>query len=525
MTPTAPQDGSAPSPALTSWRTTTAVRVFALALATGTALSSGVFVQSAPILVVLVLAASVTSLLEWMTRNRPLHWHAVAEAVAVTVLLVATQSTSELGAYLAVPAIAAGVRHGLVTTLNVTLVAVLTVAATVAADPASDALRRSGETGPWLAIGLGVGLLASLQSRSTRTMAARQAPYATAHQLMERIHRLARSGSLGLDSAALASDLDSAMQRASGCARSTVFVVDPDETLRPLNAGDDAERLATEIGLPEWERTPGAAVVPLRGSQQVLGYCVLVGVPRWTAELDERALEVADEFALRLDTAVLFDDIRTLATSEERTRIAREMHDGVAQEIVGLGYIVDEIESMSDHEQTRALASELREEITRLVSEIRFSIFDLRHEVTDGRLSSPLADYAREVSHATGLRVHLSLAESGPPLPPRTATEVLRVAQEAIGNVRKHARAENLWVTLDSDGSSLRLEVADDGIGNAGPRDHHWGLQTMRERAATVGAQLAVTPRHDGGTVVSLRSPTTAPPEGDNAHGHHRATG
>ena len=525
MNPTASQDASAPRPALQSWRTTTAVRVFALALATGTTLSGGAFVESIPIVVVLALAAAVTSLLEWMTRNRPLHWHAVAEAVAVTILLVATRSTDELGAYLAVPSIAAGVRYGLVTSTNVTLVALLTVAATVAAEPSPDALGRMGQAVPWLAIGLGVGLLAGLQSRATRTMAARQAPYATAHQLMERIHRLARSGSLGLDSSALAADLDAAMRRASGCARSTVFVVEPDETLRPLNGGDDVERMAAEIALPETERTPGAAVVPLRGSQQVLGHCVLVGVPRWTPELDERALQVADEFALRLDTAVLFDDIRALATSEERNRIAREMHDGVAQEIVGLGYIVDEIESMSDHEQTRALASELREEITRLVSEIRFSIFDLRHEVTDGRLSSSLADYAREVSHATGLRVHLSLAESGPPLPPRTATEVLRVAQEAIGNVRKHARAENLWVTLDSDGSTLRLEVADDGVGNAEPREHHWGLQTMRERAATVGAQLAVTPRHDGGTVVSLRSPTAASPEGDTAHGHHRATG
>ena len=246
-----------------------------------------------------------------------------------------------------------------------------------------------------------------------------------------------------------------------------------------------------EIELPESERTPGAAVVPLRGAQQVLGYCVLVGVPRWTPELDERAVEVADEFAVRLDTAVLFDDVRALATSEERNRIAREMHDGVAQEIVALGYIVDEIESVSDHEQTRELASALRAEITRLVSEIRFSIFDLRHEVTDGRLSASLADYAREVSHATGLRVHLSLAESGPPLPPRTATEVLRVAQEAIGNVRKHARAEQ-----PLGHPRLRRDVAaasrssDDGVGNAGPREHHWGLQTMRERAETVGAQL-----------------------------------
>jgi signal transduction histidine kinase len=449
----------------------------------------------------------------------------VAEAVAVTSLIVATHSTAELGAYLAVPLIAAGVRHGLVTTLNVTLVSGLTAGGAIMADPADDALARAADATPWLLIGLGVGLLASWQSRSTRTMVARQAPYAAAHHLMERVHELASSGTIGLDTASLAVDLDSTMRQATGCARTTVFVVDPDDTLRPLHSGDDVERLADEITRPQAERTPGAAVIPLRGVQQTLGYCVLVGVPRWTHELDERALEVADEFAVRLDTAVLFDDVRALATSQERNRIAREMHDGVAQEIVGLGFLVDEIESVSDHAHTRELVTALRSEITRLVSEIRFSIFDLRHEVTDGRLSASLADYTREVSHATGLRVHLSLAESGPPLPPRHATEVLRVAQEAIGNVRKHAHAENLWVSLESDGAVLRLEVADDGVGNAGPRDRHWGLQGMRERAHAVGAALEVSSRPGGGTVVILRSPATAPHEGATAHGHHRATG
>ena len=523
MTPTATQDAGVSRPALQSWRTTTAVRVFALALATGTVLSQGELVMSAPMLVILGLVAAVSSLLEWMTRNRPTHWHAVGEAVAVAMLLVSTDSTAELGAYLAVAPIAAGVRHGLVTTLNVTLVSGLTAA--VAASPQDDVLARLGDTLPWLVIGLGVGLLASWQSRSTRDQAARQAPYAAAHHLMARIHQLASSGNVGLNSASLAMELDTAMRHATGGARSTVFVAEPDHTLRPLNGGDDVERMAQEIEIPDTDRTPGAAVIPLRGVQQVLGYCVVVGVPRWTPELDERARDVADEFAVRLDTAVLFDEVRSLATSEERNRIAREMHDGVAQEIVGLGYIVDEIESISDQEQTRELASALRAEITRLVSEIRFSIFDLRHEVSDGRLSSSLADYAREVGHSTGLRVHLSLAESGPPLPSRTATEVLRVAQEAIGNVRKHSRADNMWVVLDSDGSRLVLEVRDDGIGNAEPREHHWGLQTMRERARTVGADLDITTRPDGGTVVSLRSPTAAPHEGETAHGHHRATG
>ena len=99
------------------------------------------------------------------------------------------------------------------------------------------------------------------------------------------------------------------------------------------------------------------------------------------------------------------------------------------------------------------------------------------------------------------------------------------MAQEAIGNVRKHARADNLWVRLDSDGSTLCLKISDDGIGNAGPRDHHWGLQGMRVRADRIGAELAIAPRPGGGTVVTLRSSTTASHEGETAHGHHRATG
>jgi signal transduction histidine kinase len=522
---TLPSTEAPGGPQLRTWRTTTAVRVFALALATGNAISGNTLGESFPLLLVLAVVAAASSLLEWSSRNRLTHWHAVAEAIAVTIIIVGTSSSSSLIAYLAVPPVVAGVRHGLVTTLNVTLLSALAAAATFAMEPGGDAVERAATCAPWLAIGLGVGLLASWQSRATRDLAARQAPYAAAHHLMARIHQLATSGTLGLDSASLATELEVAMRRATGGARATVFVVEPDKTLRALNPGADVERLVREIELPDSDRTPGAAVIPLSGARQVLGYCVVVGVPRWTDELDARARDVADDFAVRLDTAVLFDDVRALATSEERNRIAREMHDGVAQEIVALGYIVDEIESISDQHETRELASVLRAEITRLVSEIRFSIFDLRHQVTDGRVSSSLADYARAVSLASGLRVHLSLAESGPPLSPRTATEVLRVAQEAIGNVRKHANAQNLWLTFESDGTTLQLAIEDDGVGNAGPREHHWGLQTMRERAEGVGARLEICPRRDGGTVVSLRSPATTTREGGTAHGHHRATG
>jgi signal transduction histidine kinase len=193
------------------------------------------------------------------------------------------------------------------------------------------------------------------------------------------------------------------------------------------------------------------------------------------------------------------------------------MHDGVAQELVALGYIVDEIASVSNEDETRTLVDALRAEISRVVAEIRYSILDLRHHVSEHRLSGALADYVHQVTQDMDLRVNLVLDESGPALPPRTESELLRVAQEAIGNVRKHARANNLWVTLVSDGSTLLLEVEDDGVGNAQPKERHWGLQSMQERAAGIDASLEVTSREGGGTIVRLHSPPHTPPTRENA--------
>jgi len=266
---------------------------------------------------------------------------------------------------------------------------------------------------------------------------------------------------------------------------------------------------------------PDVVELPLRSADKVRGNVLLIRSSGWTDEERAEAQKVADEFVIRLDTAVLFDDVRLMATAEERNRLAREMHDGVAQEVVALGYIVDEIETLSNEPRTQALAASLRDEISRVVTELRFSIFDLRHHVAERRLSGALAEYVREVSHGTDLRVHLLLDESGPPLPSWTESELLRVAQEAISNVRKHSHAVNLWVTLASDSSGITLKIEDDGVGNAVPRERHWGLQTMTERAERIGARLTITPRPDGGTVVLLCSTDEAPLERTETRDHH----
>ena len=107
---------------------------------------------------VLALLAGVSALLEWMVRSRPTHWHAVGEAIAVTALVAGTDSVPQLGAYLAVPAVVAGVRHGLVTVLNVSLLSAVTVTRLPRPRPV-ERLRCAERLMalPWLAIGLGVG--------------------------------------------------------------------------------------------------------------------------------------------------------------------------------------------------------------------------------------------------------------------------------------------------------------------------------------------------------------------------------
>ena len=249
-----------------------------------------------------------------------------------------------------------------------------------------------------------------------------------------------------------------------------------------------------------------AIALPLRVGHHMVGVLVL-GVSATVTETQLDAVqEQLDEHAIRLETALLVDDVRSLATTEERNRLARDIHDGVAQRIVSLGYLADDVVALIDDPRGRQGAEALRSEITSLINELRFSVFDLRHEVdAEGSLSAALSEYVRELSTHSDLRVHLTLDERAALLSRRTEAEMLRIAQEAICNVHKHAKAINVWVSLTLSGPSVRLVVEDDGVGGAAPRTGHFGMHTMRERASRIGADLDVSTRHDGGTAVTLR--------------------
>src|SRR3954447_17889149 len=148
----------------------------------------------------------------------------------------------------------------------------------------------------------------------------------------------------------------------------------------------------------QFSGAPGSAVViPLVIGVRTFGLVGLETARRDVATADASQMaQVAGEAALRLETAMLFDEVRGVATAEERRRLAREIHDGIAQELSYLGYVVDGLTAEAK-ERDEGLTDELRSlrrEITRIVSELRLSIFDLRSEVDiHGGLGAALSEY------------------------------------------------------------------------------------------------------------------------------------
>jgi signal transduction histidine kinase len=253
-----------------------------------------------------------------------------------------------------------------------------------------------------------------------------------------------------------------------------------------------------------------ALVVPLLAGVRTVGLLTIEAdrPGAYPPSVRDRVTALTAPAALRLEAALLFDEVRSLATTEERQRLAREIHDGVAQELVMVGYGIDNALAVlpNDVDDASEELRTLRREVTRVITELRLSLFELRTEVDrHGGLTAAIAEYARTVGASGGLRVHLSLDESTARLPSAVEAELLRIAQEAITNARKHAGAGNLWVTCVVDPPFAQVEVSDDGHGIADQRpDGRYGLAIMAERAERIRGRLEISPRHPNGTTVAV---------------------
>ena len=514
--------GRPAAPAIRAWRVTTAARAFVVALVTGQVISSDSLNTLGITLFALIVLAAVLCAVEIESSPGVARWASIAEGIiAATILGTADSSSSVLLGYLALPPVIAGLRHGWVSTFNTALATGTSLVAGYLAANASGSLVPQLQVAlPWLVAGLGTGLLASWLTRSVRAIEIAQAPYSAAHRLVTQLRDLSQRLPVELDSGAVADRLLREVVMATGSPRAVLCARQAHSGLHVIaelgiaaNGDHETDLAARCVTSRRRERGSGIVALPVRIAEQAYGALVITGAA------DNSALRAVqstlDEHALRLDTALVFEEVRTLATTEERSRLAREIHDGVAQEVASLGYLVDELAASATDSGTQQAAELLRGEITRVVNELRLSIFDLRHGLGEsGSLAEALSDYVREVSRHSDLKVHLSLDEQHAWYSPKVSNELLRIGQEAIANVRKHSQARNLWVTLTTYSGGVLLEVADDGIGGTVARAGHYGLSTMRERAQSIQATLEVSGRPQGGTVVSIRTAARDATEG-----------
>jgi two-component system, NarL family, sensor kinase len=249
--------------------------------------------------------------------------------------------------------------------------------------------------------------------------------------------------------------------------------------------------------------------VPVRYGGEDLGWLLVAprrgetGVPA----TDRRLLDtVAPLVAAVWYASRLADDLRDArarllgATAAERTRLRQELHDGLGPALTGIGLGLEAVQRATGPVPAD-LVARLREETARSLDEVRRIIDDLRPgALSEGDLLAALRDRIVQINANSPVHVELH-APQRLHLPPDVETAAYRIADEALVNVLKHAHAQRCTVTVDL-GDSLRLSIADDGVGRNGTPGRGLGMTSMRHRAQRLGGVFEVIDRVPGLEVV-----------------------
>ncbi len=253
--------------------------------------------------------------------------------------------------------------------------------------------------------------------------------------------------------------------------------------------------------------------LPLVARGQSLGAIFFCFLPDQEPAEDEKVFlrAVADQAAVAVENARLFSETRGKAALEERQKLARELHDSVSQALYGISLGVETARELLPDEPERA--AEPLDYATTLaeagMTEMRALIFELRPESLEKEgLVAALEKQAAAVQARHDIRVEATLGEE-PAVPLETKESLYRIAQEALHNTVKHARAANVKLKLEENGEGLKLEIQDDGTGFNAQNDFpgHLGLDSMRERATREGGTLEVATRPGQGVHIIARIP------------------
>jgi signal transduction histidine kinase len=261
--------------------------------------------------------------------------------------------------------------------------------------------------------------------------------------------------------------------------------------------------------LEAYERNPA----DLRASMALLDECLLQSVVyfigRYTAEMDQRLQE---------EQARAIQNARQVATLEERERLAGEMHDRLAQ---ALGYLnlglsgVDQALAEGQVDEARARLAELKQVVKQTYTDVREAIFNLRIRSDPQTPFLPtLQEYLAEYQSHYGVHVDLLVEDEGlVRFPPQVKIQILRIIQEALTNVRKHAGTDRARIRMERAEEKVRISIEDEGQGfdlaraTPGGEEQFFGLQIMYERARAAGGSLEVRSAPGQGTRIVLDLP------------------
>ncbi len=245
-----------------------------------------------------------------------------------------------------------------------------------------------------------------------------------------------------------------------------------------------------------WTQDTGALPEML---ESVTVFALVGAIGAYGGHIEREALRRASALA-RLESA-----------TAERGRVARELHDRLGQSLAAIGLALDRL--AGDSARDGATAGELGSELARLADDVRYVSRQMREQLAELRsdpgehvdLAGAISGLLARVELRSAVRTAL-LGDSPARLPPLVEHEVWKIAQEAVINAERHARASAIVVRWECDGRGARLEVADDGCGLAdrARRPDAFGIIGMRERASVIGAALDIRSAANTGTTVAL---------------------
>ena len=285
---------------------------------------------------------------------------------------------------------------------------------------------------------------------------------------------------------------------------------------------NDYQATCRALGIPPASHVPADERrswlgVPMTIGDRLVGVILATTAATTYSEEDSDLLAaIANQAAVAMENASLYQQTRELGVIEERNRLAREIHDTIAQGLTGIVLQLEATSTLIDMkpERARQRLTKATELARSTLGEARRSVWNLRPAPLEERsLPEAIQAAARRLSD-DGLRVETHTQGEPTTLAPEIENGLFRITQEALQNVRKHARAANVDVTLDWSDSHLTLTVQDDGQGFdpaslAGRRTDGggFGLLGMRERARLVGGMLDIHSTPGAGTCLRVSVP------------------